>query len=81
MSCQVQCGLAGSRRGNNAREQVTIVFGFNFDWLGQRSARSFSKSQSEQNTTITFETQLKIAEKFKTNLREKYSRENGNCLF
>ena len=62
MSCQAQCGLAGSKRGKNAREQVTIFFfGFNFHWLRQRSARSFSKSQSEQNKTITFETHLKIA--------------------
>ena len=63
MSCQVECGLTGSKRGKNAREQVTIVFGFKFDWLRQRGARSFSKSQSEQNKTITFETHLKIAAK------------------
>ena len=82
MSCQAQCGLAGSKRGKNAREQVTVVFGFNFDWLRQRGARSFSKSQSEQNNeTITFETHPKIGAKIETHLREKCSRENGNCLF
>ena len=55
--------LAGSKRGKNAREQVTIVFGFNFNWSRQRGARPFSKSQSEQNKTTTFETHLKIAAK------------------
>ena len=63
MSSQAQCGLAGSKRRKNAREQETTVFGFNFDWLRQGGARSFSKSQSEQNKTITFETHLKIAAK------------------
>lgn len=71
MSCQAQCGLAGSKRGKNAREQVTVVFGFNFDWLRQRGARSFSKSQSEQNKTITFETHLKIAAKIENTFKGK----------
>ena len=71
MSCQAQCGLAGSKRGKNAREQVTVVFGFNFDWLRQTAARSFSKSQSEQNKTITFETHLKIAAKIENTFKGK----------
>ena len=71
MSCLAQCGLAGSKRGKNAREQVTVVFGFNFDWLRQRGARSFSKSQSEQNKTITFETHLKIAAKIENTFKGK----------
>ena len=44
-----------------SRTSDNFFFGFNFHWLRQRSARSFSKSQSEQNKTITFETHLKIA--------------------
>ena len=72
MSCQAQRGLAGSKRGKNAREQVTVVFGFNFDWLRQRGARSFSKSQSEQNNkTITFETHPKIAAKIENTFKGK----------
>ena len=71
MSCLAQCGLAGSKRGKNAREQVTVVFGFNFDWLRQRGARSFGKSQSEQNKTITFETHPKIAAKIENTFKGK----------